>query len=143
MEVHSCDGVHVCRYSAAQTPVLNGGVSPAVGGTGTAINVTGTSLSGTVSIRFLQWQQQGALTQAGAVGTCSVAAADAGWASCALAPSLPMGQYSLVLEQANGALSVDPRKVRQQWAFGQGSCWRVSVHSGMLAPALSNSVLTG
>ena len=96
------------------------GVAPTAGGSGSAINVTGANLSGAVAIRFMQGQGQpggsaySALAQAlqgGPAGTCSVTASAPGWAACASAPSLPAGQYSLVIESANGDWSVGPAKV--------------------------------
>ena len=118
---HAAGTASDCRYSVASTTPVVAGVAPASGGAGTAINVTGSNLSGTVAIRFMAQQQQAAgsissgntlLQQAVPAGSCSVAAAAAGWATCTAVPNnLSAGQFLLVLERSNGELSVDPLKV--------------------------------
>ena len=91
-----------CSYSLEVTPAI-GKALPLSGSGGTSLTVSGANLAGVTSIRFMQ----------GAVeaGSCSVSSATATAATCASAPALAPGSYSLVLRKANGENSVDPDQV--------------------------------
>ena len=108
------------RYGLPSTPMLLAGTAPSSGGAGTAINITGANLADCVNVRFLPtWGVTGS-SYNGSVpassqqiaGNCSVTSAAPGWALCPSAPALTAARYWLVLERANGELSVDGSKVR-------------------------------
>ena len=107
------------RYRVPSTPMLLAGTAPSSGGAGTAINITGANLADCVNVRFLPtWGAPGSSYNGSMLassqqiaGNCSVTSAAAGWALCPSAPALTAGRYWLVLERANGELSVDGSKV--------------------------------